>query len=194
MSIGEIARQMGRTPKATESLLTRARDAFREAFALLPGGTRGASAMTQPDSERSIERLIKLAGGRDMPTPEGMERARAGGARILEPHVGAACLAAPRRVEADAGFCHRGGDGRVGRIPVTQRPAPAAPELVARIATLTGERAARRRAETLARVALPVHAGATLSTRKVAWRSLSATRCRCASIAARACASTAVNR
>ena len=42
MSIGEIARQMGRSPKATESLLTRARDAFREAFALLPGSTRGA--------------------------------------------------------------------------------------------------------------------------------------------------------
>ena len=38
MSIGEIARQMGRSPKATESLLTRAREAFREAFALLPGG------------------------------------------------------------------------------------------------------------------------------------------------------------
>jgi len=42
MSIGEIARQMGRSPKATESLLTRAREAFREAFGLLPGGTRGA--------------------------------------------------------------------------------------------------------------------------------------------------------
>ena len=38
MSIGEIARQLNRTPKATESLLTRAREAFREAFALLPGG------------------------------------------------------------------------------------------------------------------------------------------------------------
>ena len=38
MSIGEIARQLGRTPKATESLLSRAREAFREAFALLPGG------------------------------------------------------------------------------------------------------------------------------------------------------------
>jgi RNA polymerase sigma-70 factor (ECF subfamily) len=42
MSITEIARQMGRSPKATESLLTRARDAFREAFALLPGGAPGA--------------------------------------------------------------------------------------------------------------------------------------------------------
>jgi RNA polymerase sigma-70 factor (ECF subfamily) len=35
MSIGEIARRLGRSPKAAESLLTRAREAFREAFALL---------------------------------------------------------------------------------------------------------------------------------------------------------------
>jgi RNA polymerase sigma-70 factor (ECF subfamily) len=35
MSIGEIARRLGRSPKATESLLTRAREAFREAFKLL---------------------------------------------------------------------------------------------------------------------------------------------------------------
>jgi RNA polymerase sigma-70 factor, ECF subfamily len=38
MSIGDIARKIGRSPKATESLLTRAREAFREAFELLPGG------------------------------------------------------------------------------------------------------------------------------------------------------------
>jgi RNA polymerase sigma-70 factor (ECF subfamily) len=37
MSIGEIARRLGRSPKAAESLLTRARDAFREAFTLLAG-------------------------------------------------------------------------------------------------------------------------------------------------------------
>lgn len=42
MSVREIALQMGRSPKATESLLNRARDAFREAFALLPGGAGGA--------------------------------------------------------------------------------------------------------------------------------------------------------
>jgi RNA polymerase sigma factor (sigma-70 family) len=38
MSIADIARRLGRSPKATESLLTRAREAFREAFELLPGG------------------------------------------------------------------------------------------------------------------------------------------------------------
>ena len=42
MSVREIAQRMGRSPKATESLLNRAREAFREAFALLPGGTSGA--------------------------------------------------------------------------------------------------------------------------------------------------------
>src|SRR5688500_17288642 len=33
--------------------------------------------MTQHESESSVERLIKLAGERDMPSPEGMQRARA---------------------------------------------------------------------------------------------------------------------
>ena len=33
--------------------------------------------MTRHDSESSVERLIKLAGERDMPSPEGMQRARA---------------------------------------------------------------------------------------------------------------------
>jgi len=39
LSIGEIAKRLGRSPKAAESLLTRARDAFREAFTLLAGTT-----------------------------------------------------------------------------------------------------------------------------------------------------------
>jgi RNA polymerase sigma-70 factor (ECF subfamily) len=39
MSVADIARQIGRTTKATESLLTRAREAFREAFCLLRGET-----------------------------------------------------------------------------------------------------------------------------------------------------------
>lgn len=38
MSMGEIAHRLGRSPKAVESLLTRARDAFRETFSLLSGG------------------------------------------------------------------------------------------------------------------------------------------------------------
>jgi RNA polymerase sigma-70 factor (ECF subfamily) len=38
MSMDEIARRLGRSPKAVESLLTRAREAFRETFTLLSGG------------------------------------------------------------------------------------------------------------------------------------------------------------
>ncbi len=38
MSVMEIAQRLGRTTKATESLLTRARAAFREAFSVLHGG------------------------------------------------------------------------------------------------------------------------------------------------------------
>jgi RNA polymerase sigma-70 factor (ECF subfamily) len=38
MSMGEIARRLGRSPKAVESLLTRARESFRETFSLLSGG------------------------------------------------------------------------------------------------------------------------------------------------------------
>jgi RNA polymerase sigma-70 factor, ECF subfamily len=35
LSTSEIARRLGRSPKAAESLMTRARDAFREAFNML---------------------------------------------------------------------------------------------------------------------------------------------------------------
>lgn len=38
MSMDEIAQRLGRSPKAVESLLTRAREAFRETFSLLSGG------------------------------------------------------------------------------------------------------------------------------------------------------------
>ena len=38
MSMGEIASRLGRSPKAVESLLTRAREAFRETFSLLSAG------------------------------------------------------------------------------------------------------------------------------------------------------------
>jgi len=41
MSVNDIATRLGRSAKATESLLTRARAAFREAFSLLRGGSAG---------------------------------------------------------------------------------------------------------------------------------------------------------
>jgi RNA polymerase sigma-70 factor (ECF subfamily) len=42
MSVSEIAARLGRSTKATESLLTRAREAFREIFTLLRGDVSGA--------------------------------------------------------------------------------------------------------------------------------------------------------
>lgn len=44
LSVAEIAQRLGRSVKATESLLTRAREAFREAFTLLRGGPAGAQS------------------------------------------------------------------------------------------------------------------------------------------------------
>lgn len=43
MSVQTVAQQIGRTVKATESLLTRARESFREAFTLLQGDASRAS-------------------------------------------------------------------------------------------------------------------------------------------------------
>jgi RNA polymerase sigma-70 factor, ECF subfamily len=42
LSVAEIAQRLGRSAKATESLLTRAREAFRETFTLLRGDAAGA--------------------------------------------------------------------------------------------------------------------------------------------------------
>ena len=41
MSVAEIALRLGRSAKATESLLTRARESFRETFTLLRGDAAG---------------------------------------------------------------------------------------------------------------------------------------------------------
>ena len=48
MSMAEIARRLGRSPKAVESLLTRAREAFRESFSLLSGGQAGSEPAMSP--------------------------------------------------------------------------------------------------------------------------------------------------
>ena len=46
MSVADIAGRLGRSVKATESLLTRAREAFREAFAALRGDTADGVSST----------------------------------------------------------------------------------------------------------------------------------------------------
>ena len=54
MSVKEIAARMETGPKAVESLLTRARNSFREAFAALPGAMVGSDGMK---SSEGIETL-----------------------------------------------------------------------------------------------------------------------------------------
>jgi RNA polymerase sigma-70 factor (ECF subfamily) len=50
LSVKEIASRLGLSPKAAESLLTRAREAFRDAF-----GTLTRSALTKPARPRGME-------------------------------------------------------------------------------------------------------------------------------------------
>jgi ferric-dicitrate binding protein FerR (iron transport regulator) len=122
--------------------------------------------MTHPDPETSIERLIKLAGERDMPTQEGMERARLAAheswSRMLGERAGA-----PRRsrVKPMLGFGIAAGVAALAVLSWTQRPTPQAPQVVARIATLTGGASLREdRGEIIARAALPIRSGTTLAT------------------------------
>ena len=121
--------------------------------------------MSHPESERSIERLIKLAGGRDMPTAEAMERARLAAHESWSRMLKQPAVPRRARLRTMLGFALAAGIAAFGILLWTQRPAPAAPELVARIATLTGDAQLHAaHAETSARVALPIHAGTTLAT------------------------------
>jgi ferric-dicitrate binding protein FerR (iron transport regulator) len=119
--------------------------------------------MNHPES--TIERLIKLAGGRDMPTPEGMERARRAAHESWSRLLGQPALPRRSRLKPILGFAIAAGIAVVGVFLVAQRPLPVAPKLVARIATLAGDAMLHEeRADTIAHEALPVHAGSTLST------------------------------
>jgi ferric-dicitrate binding protein FerR (iron transport regulator) len=112
-----------------------------------------------------IERLIKLAGGRDMPTSEGMERARLAAHESWRRMLKQSASPRRSRFKTMLGFAMAASLAAIGVLLWTQRPLPVAPELVARIATLTGEaRLLGEHAESPARVALPIHAGTTLST------------------------------
>ena len=122
--------------------------------------------MTHPDPETSIERLIKLAGERDMPTREGMDRARIAAHESWSRTLGERARA-PRRsgVKRMIGFAIAAGVVAFAMFSWTQRPAPQAPQVVARIATLTGGASLRdERGEIIARASLPVHSGTTLAT------------------------------
>ena len=69
------------------------------------------------------------------------------------------------RVRTMLGFALAAGIAAIAVFAWTERHQPAAPVLVARIATLTGGASLREdRGEIIARVALPIHSGTTLST------------------------------
>ena len=80
--------------------------------------------MTHPDPETSIERLIKLAGERDLPSPEGMERARQAAHeswnRMLEERAPAARRS---RVKTMLGFAIAAGIAALAVFTWTQRAA-----------------------------------------------------------------------
>jgi ferric-dicitrate binding protein FerR (iron transport regulator) len=111
------------------------------------------------------ERLIKLAGERDMPSSEGMERARQA-ARESWAHMLKSREAAPRSSRFKLlGFALAAGVAAVGVLLWMQRPLSVPSELVAHVATLTGEaRLEGTDAVTAARVALPILTGTTLAT------------------------------
>jgi ferric-dicitrate binding protein FerR (iron transport regulator) len=122
--------------------------------------------MTHPDPETSIGRLIKLAGERDMPTPEGTERARLAAheswSRMLLERA-----PAPRRRGAKAmlGFAMAAGVAALALLSWNQRSTPQVPQVVARIATLTGGASLRQdRGESIASVSAPIYSGSTLAT------------------------------
>jgi ferric-dicitrate binding protein FerR (iron transport regulator) len=100
-----------------------------------------------------------------MPSAEGMERAREAAheswSRMLKSRESAPSNARRNLL----GFALAAGIAAVGMLLWMQRPLPAPPELVARVATLVGDARLRESGEeTAARLALPIHAGATLAT------------------------------
>jgi ferric-dicitrate binding protein FerR (iron transport regulator) len=123
--------------------------------------------MKSSGSERSVERLIKLAGERDMPSREGMERARDAAFESWNRGLAPAIVAAPRRRRFKALLAYSIAAGLVAVAFYTGTSRPVAPTnvLVATIATIDGGAALRdEQGETLARVQLPIASGSTLVT------------------------------
>ncbi|HEV7606955.1 MAG TPA: FecR family protein [Steroidobacteraceae bacterium] len=121
--------------------------------------------MNQPESDRSIERLIKLAGERDLPSAEGAERARRAAQESWNRLLKQGAAPAPRRaLKFVLGLAVAAGLATVA-FHAWHRPNAVPVELVARIATLDGGAALREAGiETLARVAGSVRSGTVLMT------------------------------
>ncbi len=123
--------------------------------------------MTPPDRERSIERLIKLAGERDMPSRDGTERARLAAHESWSRVIGQRSHNTPRHtwLKPMLGFTMAAGVIALALFGWTQRPVPVPPALVGHIATLTGGAMLREDgAEAIAHLAMPIRTGTTLAT------------------------------
>jgi transmembrane sensor len=123
--------------------------------------------MNHPDPDRSIERLIKLAGERDMPTPEATERARLAAALSFQRMLDQQPQALPRRrFKAVLAYALAASLAAVASYFALQPPTNAPPVRVAHVAMLTGEAMLLESGlENPAHVASQVHAGTTLTTR-----------------------------
>jgi ferric-dicitrate binding protein FerR (iron transport regulator) len=122
--------------------------------------------MKLPGSDQSIERLIKLAGERDMPSPEAMERARAQARQSFQRMLDQQRADSPRRrIKAMGWFAVAASIvGFVSYLSL-QRFAQSSPVRVAHLAMLQGELTLlESNREVPVQVASPVHAGNTLTT------------------------------
>ncbi|MEO8018712.1 MAG: FecR family protein [Pseudomonadota bacterium] len=121
--------------------------------------------MNRPQSESSIERLIKLAGERDLPSAEGAERACRAAQESWDRLLKQGDAPAPRRtLRFVLGLAMAAALATVA-FYAWDRPTAVPAELVARVATLDGGATLREaEIEILARVAQPLHSGTTLVT------------------------------
>lgn len=120
-----------------------------------------------PDSDRSIEQLIKLAGERDMPSREGMERARIAVQDSFRRMLDERPRGTRSRLRAKWGLAMAAGVAALALYTGVQRPASTPPVSVARVAALDGVATLLDPGgETAARAAAPIHSGTTLATRE----------------------------
>jgi len=124
--------------------------------------------VNEHETDRSIERLIKLAGGRDMPSTLGTERARRAAQESWNRMLGQRADGnISARFRKFAGLAIAAGVAGLALFAWTHRAATVPPELVARVATLEGAATLREPGvESLLEVATPIHAGSTLATSK----------------------------
>jgi len=112
--------------------------------------------------DRSIETLIRLAGGRDAPSPEGTERARAAAEQAWRHMLAQPAPARPRRWLAPLALALAAGVAALvlfGGRQAAQLP----PELVAQVALIDGVAMLQRDDErSAAAAAMPLYSGSTL--------------------------------